>query len=100
MSTRRNRMAGILSGPIDAPPEDRLAKVYPKVEAATGMTLGHRASGFSGVLVRIEGGGVEIRGRTGLERVFRLAPERSPSTAGRCRWCVRPQDRRAVGLPA
>ena len=26
-------MAGILSGPIDAPPEDRLAKVYPKVAA-------------------------------------------------------------------
>ena len=67
-------MAGILSGPIDAPPEDRLAKRYPKVEAVAGMALSHRASGFSGVLVRVEGGGVEIRGRTGLERVFRLAP--------------------------
>ena len=33
MSTRRNPMSGILSGPIDAPPEDRLAKVFPKVPA-------------------------------------------------------------------
>jgi hypothetical protein len=39
-----------------------------------GMALTHRASGFSGTLVRIEGGGVELRGRTGQERVFRLAP--------------------------
>jgi hypothetical protein len=67
-------MAGILSGPIDAPPEDKLARVYPKVEAVSGMTLRHRASGFGGTLVRVEGGGVEIRGQTGLERVFRLAP--------------------------
>jgi hypothetical protein len=38
------------------------------------MALVHRASGFSGTLVRMEGGGVELRGRTGQERVFRLAP--------------------------
>ena len=38
------------------------------------MALVHRASGFTGTLVRIEGGGVELRGRTGQERVFRLAP--------------------------
>ncbi len=82
-------MAGILSGPIDAPPEDRLAKVYPKVEAVAGMTLSHRASGFSGVLVRVEGGGVEIRGRTGLERVFRLAPG-AFSVGGRAVSLVRP----------
>ena len=74
MSARRNPMAGILSGPIDASPEDRLAKVYPKVDAVTGMAVVHRASGFSGALIRVEGGGVEIRGRTGQERVFRLAP--------------------------
>ncbi len=67
-------MAGILSGPIDASPEDRLAKVYPTVPASAGLALSHRASGFSGTLVRVEGGGVEIRGRTGLDRVFRLAP--------------------------
>ena len=68
------RPSGILSGPIDAPPEAKLAAVYPQVEAAVGMALVHRASGFSGTLVRIEGGGVELRGRTGQERVFRLAP--------------------------
>jgi hypothetical protein len=82
-------MAGILSGPIDAAPEDRLAKVYPKVEAVAGMTLTHRASGFSGSLVRLEGGGAEIRGRTGLERVFRLAPG-AFSVDGRAVSLVRP----------
>ena len=82
-------MAGILSGPIDAPPEDRLAKVYPKVEAVAGMALTHRASGFSGSLVRLEGGGAEIRGRTGLERVFRLAPG-AFSVDGRAVSLVRP----------
>ena len=89
MSTRRNPMAGILSGPIDAPPEDRLAKVYPKVEAVAGMTLTHRASGFTGSLVRLEGGGAEIRGRTGLERVFRLSPG-AFSVDGRAVSLVRP----------
>ena len=68
------RSSGILSGPIDAPPEAKLAKVYRQVPATVGMALVHRASGFSGTLVRIEGGGVELRGRTGQERVFRLAP--------------------------
>ena len=71
-TTRRS--SGILSGPIDAPPAERLAKVYPLVTAAPGMALVHRASGFIGTLVRIEGGGVELRGRTGQERVFRLTP--------------------------
>jgi hypothetical protein len=68
------RSSGILSGPIDAPPADKLAKVYPRVAAVPGMALVHRASGFGGSLVRIEGGGVELRGRTGQERVFRLTP--------------------------
>jgi hypothetical protein len=68
------RSSGILSGPIDAPPEAKLAAVYPVMAATVGMALVHRASGFSGTLVRIEGGGVELRGHTGQERVFRLAP--------------------------
>ncbi len=89
-------MAGILSGPIDAPPEDRLAKVYPKVEAVVGMRVSHRASGFSGALVRIEGGGVEIRGQTGLERVFRLAPG-AFSVDGRAVSLVRPAPAGASG---
>ncbi len=83
-------MAGILSGPIDAPPEDKLAKVYPKVEAVAGMTLSHRSSGFTGVLVRVEGGGVELRGRTGLERVFRLTPG-AFAVDGRAVSLVRPK---------
>ncbi len=90
MSTRRNPMAGILSGPIDAPPEDKLAKVYPKVEGVVGMRVSHRASGFSGALVRMEGGGVEIRGQTGLERVFRLAPG-AFAVDGRAVSLVRPK---------
>ncbi len=72
--TRPRRSSGILSGPVDAPAADRLAPVFPQVPAAAGMAVVHRASGFSGTLVRIEGGGVELRGRTGQERVFRLAP--------------------------
>jgi len=68
------RSSGILSGPIDASPTDKLAAIYPKVPAVAGMSLVHRASGFSGSLVRLEGGGVELRGQTGHVRVFRLAP--------------------------
>ena len=89
MSTRRNPLAGILSGPIDDPPERRLAEVYPLVEAVPGMAVGHRASGFTGVLVRVEGGGAEIRGRTSLERVFRLSPG-AFSVDGRAVSLVRP----------
>jgi len=83
------RSSGILSGPVDAPPADRLAPVFPQVPAAAGMTLVHRASGFSGTLVRIEGGGVELRGRTGQERVFRLTPG-AFSVDGRAVTLVRP----------
>ncbi len=82
-------MAGILSGPIDAPPEDKLAAVYPQVPATPGLSVVHRASGFSGVLVRIEGGGVEIRGRTGQVRVFRHTAG-AFSVEGRAVSLVRP----------
>ncbi len=68
------RSSGILSGPIDAPPEAKLAKVFPLVPAVVGMTVTHRSSWFFGTLLRIEGGGVELRGQTGQERVFRLTP--------------------------
>jgi hypothetical protein len=68
------RSSGILSGPIDAPPAEKLAATYPNVPAVSGMALVHRASGFSGALVRLEGGGVELRGQTGHVRVFRLSP--------------------------
>jgi Protein of unknown function (DUF3097) len=96
VSARRNPMAGILAGPVDAPPEDKLAAVYPKVEGVVGMTLSHRASGFSGVLVRMEGGGAEVRGRTGLERVFRLVPG-AFSVDGRAVSLVRPTADRSSG---
>ena len=96
MSARRNPMAGILSGPIDAPPEDRLARSYPKVDAVPGLAVRHRASGFGGVLVRVEGGGVEIRGRTGQERVFRLVPG-AFAVDGRAVSLVRPAATGAAG---
>ena len=95
MSTFRDPMAGILSGPIDAPPEDRLAAVYPKVPGVPGLRVTHRASGFTGLLVRMEGGGVELRGATGLERVFRQAPG-AFSVDGRAVSLVRP----AASAPA
>jgi len=90
------RSSGILSGPIDAPPEAKLAKVYPLVTATIGMTLVHRASGFTGTLVRIEGGGVELRGRTGQERVFRLVPG-AFAVDGRAVSLERPKAQRAAG---
>jgi hypothetical protein len=83
-------MAGILSPPIGAPPAERLATVYPQVVGVAGLRVVHRSSGFSGVLVRIEGGGVELRGRTGLERVFRHAPG-AFSVDGRAVTLVRPR---------
>jgi hypothetical protein len=89
-------MAGILSGPIDAPPADRLAAVYPKVPGVVGLAVVHRASGFSGTLVRIEGGGVEIRGRTGQVRVFRHAAG-AFSVEGRAVSLVRPAAGPAAG---
>ena len=94
-------MSGILSGPIDAPPEDRLAKVYPKVAAVPGMSVSPPGQWLpSGVLIRIEGGGVEIRGRTGLERVFRHAPG-AFAVDGRAVTLVRPTRlRSAPGRPA
>jgi len=63
--------------------------VYPKVPAVPGMAVTHRASGFSGSLLRLEGGGVEIKGRTGLERVFRQTPG-GFSVDGRAVSLVRP----------
>lgn len=70
----RRRSSGILSDPIDANPAQKLAQTYPIVVGIPGLAVTHRPSGFSGTLVRIESGSAEIRGRTGLERVFRLNP--------------------------
>lgn len=68
------RASGILSGPVDAPPASRLAPTFPTVMANGGLKVTHRASGFGGTVVRVEAGSVEIEGRTGLVRGFRLVP--------------------------
>jgi hypothetical protein len=63
---------GILSGPIDGP--ERTAAQYPHVEATPGIRVLHRASGFTGQLVALDGDEVTLRGHTGLERRYRNVP--------------------------
>jgi hypothetical protein len=63
---------GILSGPIDGP--ERTAAQYPHREATPGLRVLHRASGFTGTLVALEGGELILRGHTGLERRYPNLP--------------------------
>ena len=63
---------GILSGPIDGP--ERTAAQYPHREATPGIRVLHRASGFTGELVALEGDEVVLRGHTGLEKRYRNRP--------------------------
>jgi hypothetical protein len=63
---------GILSGPIDGP--ERTAAQYPHEQAVPGTRVLHRASGFTGALVSLEGDEVVLRGHTGLERRYRNLP--------------------------
>jgi hypothetical protein len=63
---------GILSGPIDGP--ERTAAQYPHREATPGIRVLHRASGFTGELVALDGDEVVLRGHTGLERRYRNLP--------------------------
>jgi Protein of unknown function (DUF3097) len=63
---------GILSGPVDGPA--RTAAQYPHREAAPGLRVLHRASGFTGELVALDGDQVVLRGHTGLERRYRNLP--------------------------
>lgn len=63
---------GILGGPVDGPA--RVATLYPTLDARPGMTVRHRASGFTGVVRIIELGTITLRGATGVERVFPLEP--------------------------
>jgi DUF3097, C-terminal domain/DUF3097, N-terminal domain len=60
---------GILSGPIDGPA--RTAAQYPHREAKPGLRVLHRASGFTGAIVRLDADHLVLRGHTGLERHFR-----------------------------
>ena len=61
-------MNGILAGPIDGP--EREAATYPAEAARLGLRVLHRASGFAGALVALDGKEVVLRGQTGLERRF------------------------------
>ena len=63
---------GILAGPIDGPA--RLASSYPAVEARPGLRVLHRAKGFLGELVALDGNEVVLRGQTGLVRRFPNQP--------------------------
>jgi hypothetical protein len=63
---------GILGGPIDGPA--RTAAQYPHREAVPGMRVLHRASGFTGELVSLDGDEVVLRGHTGLEQRYRNLP--------------------------
>ncbi len=63
---------GILAGPIDGP--ERTAAQYPHHPATPGLRVLHRASGFTGALVTLEGDDVVLRGHTGLERRYRNVP--------------------------
>jgi hypothetical protein len=63
---------GILSGPIDGPA--RTAAQYPHREATPGLRVLHRASGFTGALVALDGDDIVLRGHTGLEKRYRNLP--------------------------
>ncbi len=63
---------GILSGPIDGPA--RTAAQYPHLEATPGLRVLHRASGFTGALVALDGDEIVLRGHTGLEKRYRNLP--------------------------
>jgi hypothetical protein len=67
-----DRLSGILSGPIDGP--ERTAAQYPHREATPGIRVLHRASGFTGELVALDGDEIVLRGHTGLERRYRNLP--------------------------
>jgi hypothetical protein len=67
-----DRWRGILSGPIDG--FERQRRTWPAVEATTGLVVEHRASGFTGRVVRVRGDAVVVRGVTGLERDLRMLP--------------------------
>ena len=92
--TKRDPWAGILSGPIDGPA--RMRATYPDVAGAPGVRARHRGSGFTGTLVRWEPDGVVLRGASGLERIFRLAPG-GFEVDGRAVTLVRPAAPRPVG---
>ncbi|HEX6596844.1 MAG TPA: DUF3097 family protein [Acidimicrobiales bacterium] len=84
---RHDPWAGILSGPIDGPAKMRAT--YPEREFAVGLRVTHRASRFTGRLVRVEPEGVVVRGVSGAERLFPLTPG-AFEIDGRATTVVRP----------
>jgi hypothetical protein len=79
--SRTASRGGILGGPVDA--SERLAAQLPAVAAEPGVAVLHRASGFLGSVVTLDGDAVVVRGTTGLEKRFRNRPVRLvPPSAG------------------
>jgi hypothetical protein len=73
MAVRSNsRRGGILGGPVDGP--ERVAARFPACPATPGLAVSHRASGFAGRVVALDGEDVVVAGQTGLEKRFRNAP--------------------------
>jgi hypothetical protein len=71
---------GILAGAVG--PRERLATMYPIVDARVGMRVVHRGSGYSGTVKSVRPNEVAIAGATGLVRNFPLEPgalRRAPS---------------------
>jgi hypothetical protein len=95
--TSRDPWAGILSGPVDGPGRLRLA--YPEIPATPGLPVRHRASGFTGVVVGVEGEGLVVRGATGQERLLRPTPG-AFDVEGRAVSLVRPRTVAGPTMPA
>jgi len=71
-SNTNTQKGGILGGPVDGP--ERLAARFPACEATAGLPVAHRASGFAGRVVALDGDHVVVAGQTGLEKRFRNVP--------------------------
>jgi hypothetical protein len=63
---------GILAGAVG--PRERLATMYPIVDARVGMRVSHRGSRFSGTVKSVRPNELAIVGNTGLVRNFPLEP--------------------------
>jgi hypothetical protein len=91
------RAGGVLAGPVDGP--ERLARAYPACEATPGLRVVHRASGFAGTVVALDGGTLVLCGTTGLERRYPNHPGAfSVDAAPVCLVAPRTADR--AGTPA
>lgn len=93
--SRTDPRAGILAGPIDGPAKAKAT--YPDLTGTVGMRALHRASRFSGEVVRFERDGVVLKGASGLERVFPFIVG-AYEVEGRAVTLIAPK--RAKGAPA